>query len=50
MEELATSGVLNRQQRIGIKHYDDFQERMKRDEVTLIEQRVSLAMLHTYEL
>ena len=40
MEELAASGVLNRQQRIGVKHYTDFQERMQREEVAEIEQRV----------
>lgn len=40
MEELAGSGVLNRQQRIGVKHYHDFQERMAREEVAEIEQKV----------
>ena len=40
VEELAASGVLNRQQRIGVKHYHDFQERMPREEVALIEQQV----------
>ena len=40
MEELAASGVLNRQQSIGVKHYEDFQERMPREEVAEIEQRV----------
>lgn len=40
MDALAASGVLNRQQKIGVKHYHDFQERMPRDEVTQIEERV----------
>lgn len=40
MEELAASGVLNRQQRIGVKYYQDFQERMLRDEVSEIEEKV----------
>ena len=41
MQELSASGVLNRQQRIGVKHYEDFQERMQREEVAEIEQKVS---------
>ena len=40
MAGLEASGVLNRQQRIGVKHYHDFQERMMREEVAQIEQRV----------
>ena len=40
VEALAASGVLNRQQRIGVKHYDDFQERMPREEVAQIEEMV----------
>ena len=40
MEELAASGVLNRQQTIGVKHFQDFQERMLREEVTEIEEKV----------
>ena len=40
VEALAASGVLNRQQRIGVKHYDDFQERMPREEVAQIEEAV----------
>ena len=44
--ELAVSGVMNKQQRIGVTHYDDFQERMLRDEVTLIEQRVRSSLRH----
>lgn len=42
MEELAASDVLNRQQRIGVRHYHDFQERMQREEVAEIETKVSL--------
>ena len=40
VDELRTSGVLNRQQTIGVRHYDDFIERMSREEVAEIEDRV----------
>ena len=38
--DLEASGVLNRQQRIGVRHYQDFQERMMREEVAQIEKKV----------
>lgn len=40
LDELRASGVLNRQQTIGLRHYDDFSERMNREEVAEIEERV----------
>ena len=39
--ELSASGVLNRQQRIGVKYYEEFQERMPREEVAEIEEQVT---------
>ena len=44
--ELSASGLLNRQQIIGVKHYEDFQERMPREEVSEIEERVSHPHIH----
>ena len=40
LDDLKRSGVLNRVQTIGMRHYDDFQERMSRDEVAEIEATV----------
>ena len=40
MDELQRSGILNRQQQIGVKYYDEFIERMPREEVTEIETKV----------
>ncbi len=40
LDELRDSGVLNRQQRIGLRHFEDFNERMTREEVAEIEERV----------
>lgn len=40
MDELQCSGILNRQQQIGVKYYDEFIERMPREEVTEIEAKV----------
>lgn len=40
MDELQRSGILNRQQQIGVKYYDEFIERMPREEVTEIEVKV----------
>ena len=41
LDDLDKSGELNRVQLIGLKHYDDFNERMMREEVEEIEARVS---------
>lgn len=40
LDDLRESGILNRQQLIGIKYYDDFIERMQRSEVEEIEAKV----------
>lgn len=40
LEELKRSGILNRQQTIGVAHYKDFLERMSRQEVAEIEETV----------
>ena len=40
LDELQRSGILNRQQQIGVKYYDEFIERMPREEVTEIEAKV----------
>ena len=40
MDDLQHSGILNRQQQIGVKYYDEFIERMPREEVTEIEAKV----------
>ena len=40
LDDLRQSGILNRQQLIGIKHYDEFIERMQRSEVEEIEAKV----------
>ena len=44
VDELRASGVLNRQQTIGVRHYDDFIERMSREEVAEIEERVCVCV------
>lgn len=44
MDDLDKSGELNRVQQIGLKHYDDFNERMSRGEVEEIEARVSTSI------
>ena len=41
LDDLDNSGELNRVQLIGLKHYDNFNERMMREEVEEIEARVS---------
>ncbi len=38
---MKSAGVLNRIQLVGLKHYEEFKERMCRDEVEEIEERVS---------
>lgn len=40
LDELKTSGQLNRHQLIGLAHYDEFLERMPREEAAEIEQKV----------
>lgn len=40
LDELKASGQLNRQQLIGLAHYDEFLERMPREEAGEIEQTV----------
>jgi len=40
LEELRASGELNRQQLIGLAHYDEFLERMPREEAAEIEEKV----------
>ena len=40
IDELESSVVLNRVQRVGVKHYHEFLERMVREEVAEIEQKV----------
>ena len=42
LDELRTSGELNRQQLIGLAHYDEFLERMPREEAAEIEQTVHI--------
>jgi molybdopterin synthase catalytic subunit len=48
LDDLDKSGELNRVQQIGLKHYDDFNERMMREEVEEIETRVSATALVYY--
>ena len=43
LDELKASGQLNRQQLIGLAHYDEFLERMPRAEAGEIEQKVYMA-------
>ena len=45
LDELKTSGQLNRQQLIGLAHYDEFLERMPREEAAEIEQTVHIIIL-----
>ena len=40
LDELKVSGQLNRHQLIGLAHYDEFLERMPREEASEIEQTV----------
>jgi DNA polymerase lambda len=40
LEDLKTRANLNRQQKIGIKYYDEFLQRIPRDEVVKIEKTV----------
>lgn len=40
LDKLKASGQLNRQQLIGLAHYDEFLERMPREEAGEIEQMV----------
>ena len=40
LEDLEKAGVLNRVQKVGLKHYHDFVERMQREEVAEIEAKV----------
>lgn len=41
LDDLRERGEMNRVQQIGLRHYDDFNERMLREEVEEIEKRVS---------
>lgn len=45
LEDLKERAHLTRQQKIGIKYYDEFKQRIPRDEVALIEQTVKDAAL-----
>jgi len=47
LDELKSSGQLNRQQLIGLAHYDEFLERMPREEAGEIEQTVQ-HIFHLY--
>lgn len=40
MEDLDKDNILNKVQKIGLKHYHDFIERMQREEVEEIEAKV----------
>ncbi|KAJ8389822.1 hypothetical protein AAFF_G00112910 [Aldrovandia affinis] len=40
LEDIRTKATLNSQQKIGLKHYDDFLDRMPRDEAAAIEKTV----------
>jgi DNA polymerase lambda len=40
LQELKDANILNRQQLIGLKYYDEFKERMSRNEVKQIEDKV----------
>ena len=40
MQDLKDANVLNRVQLIGVKHFDEFTERMQREEVAEIEAKV----------
>lgn len=46
LEDLKNHGKLTRQQEIGLKYYDEFLERMQRDEASKIEEVVKKAALH----
>ncbi|KAG5855684.1 hypothetical protein ANANG_G00051710, partial [Anguilla anguilla] len=40
LEDIRTKATLNSQQKVGLKHYDDFLDRMSRDEAAAIEKTV----------
>lgn len=46
LEDLKNHGKLTRQQEIGLKYYDEFLERMPREEASKIEEVVKKAALH----
>ncbi len=48
MQDLKDANILNRVQLIGVKHFDEFVERMQREEVAEIEAKVYYLYLVNY--
>ena len=49
MEDIRTKAHLNNTQKIGLKHYDDFLDRMPREEAAAIEKVVMHLYLSQYQ-
>ena len=49
MEDIRTKAHLNNTQKIGLKHYDDFLDRMPREEAAAIEKVVMHPHLSQYQ-
>ena len=47
LEDLGRSGILTRVQEIGLRHYEDFNERIPRSEVKEIEEKVGMFCTNT---